>query len=104
MFHSHQELTRDTLPITVAAFFEQGGQNNCEKVVCMDYPEVALALDWLSQKGTAQLTGTGACVFASFTSEAEALAVMEEAKASFKQWRCFVAKGINQSPAIESIS
>lgn len=92
---SHQQLTRDTAAITVAAFFEQGGHNDCEKVVSSSYSEVAQALDWLRQFGAVQLTGTGACVFATLPSKADALALLDKTPT---QWECFVAKGINNSP------
>ncbi|ODS22947.1 4-(cytidine 5'-diphospho)-2-C-methyl-D-erythritol kinase [Candidatus Endobugula sertula] len=92
---SHQQLTRDTGAITVAAFFEQGGHNDCEHVVSQCYPEVAEALRWLRQYSAAQLTGTGACVFASFTDQDQAKAIFD--KASTK-WECFTARGINHSP------
>ncbi len=92
---SNQELTRDTAAITVAAFFEQGGHNDCEKVVCQSYPEVQKALTWLKQHGPAQLTGTGACVFSTFASKAEAEAVLSKTPT---EWECFIAKGINHSP------
>jgi 4-diphosphocytidyl-2-C-methyl-D-erythritol kinase len=94
---SSEELTRDTAAITVAAFFEQGGHNDCETVVCKAYPEVKKALDWLSQHASAQLTGTGACVFAAFSNESEALAVQTKVP---RHWECFVAKGTNHSPAL----
>lgn len=92
---SHEQLTRDTAAITVAAFFEQGGHNDCENVVSSCYPEVAQALDWLRQFGPAQLTGTGACVFATLPSKAKAMALLDKTPT---QWECFVAKGINHSP------
>ena len=92
---SHEELTRDTPPITVATFLEQGGHNDCEKLVCQHYPAVKTALDWLRQFAAAQLTGTGACVFASFLTEREARAVRQEAP---ENWTGFVARGINRSP------
>jgi 4-diphosphocytidyl-2-C-methyl-D-erythritol kinase len=92
---SHEQLTRDTVAITVAAFFEQGGHNDCESVVSSCYPGVAQALDWLRQFSSAQLTGTGACVFATLPSKADALALLDKTPS---QWECFVAKGINHSP------
>lgn len=92
---SHEELTRDTAAITVAAFFEQGGQNDCENVVCKCYPEVSKALIWLKQYANAQLTGTGACVFATFSDSAQAQAVLDKTPSD---WECFIAKGINHSP------
>lgn len=92
---SSEELTRDTAAITVAAFFEQGGHNDCETVVCRRYPAVAEALDWLRQYATARLTGTGACLFAAFPSESEATAILQKVP---HQWHGFVARGINTSP------
>jgi 4-diphosphocytidyl-2-C-methyl-D-erythritol kinase len=92
---SHEELTRDTSAITVAAFFEQGGHNDCETVVSKDYPEVKKALQWLRQHGSAQLTGTGACVFAAFADRDQAVAVLDKTPS---EWECFIAKGINHSP------
>ena len=74
------ELTRNSSPLTIRAFFEPGQtRNECEPVVRVRYPEVAAALDWLdAQSGVrdahqgARLTGTGACVFASFEREQHA--------------------------------
>ncbi|MGS2717672.1 4-(cytidine 5'-diphospho)-2-C-methyl-D-erythritol kinase [Eionea flava] len=92
---SNQELTRDTAAITVAAFFEQGGHNDCESVVCQHYPDVKKALMWLNNHENARLTGTGACVFASFATKAQAEAILNNTPT---EWECFIAKGINQSP------
>jgi 4-diphosphocytidyl-2-C-methyl-D-erythritol kinase len=92
---SREELTRDTTAITVAAFFEQGGHNDCTAVVCEHYPDVAAALIWLNNYGSARLTGTGACVFTTFSTEDKARAVLDEVPGT---WTGFVAKGINQSP------
>ena len=99
---SIEELTRDSLAITVAAFFEQGGKNDCENVVCQRYPEVKKAIKWLSNFSDAKLTGTGACVFAAFSEENKAKAVLKQAKSLAKDnsWQCFLAKGINQSPVL----
>jgi len=99
---SREELTRDTLAIKVALFFEQGGKNDCQNVVCKVYPEVRQAIDWLSRFADAKLTGTGACVFAAFSDESEARAVLRQASAlsEEKVWVCFVAKGINESPVL----
>ena len=41
------ELTRNSPLITIRAFFESGGRNDCEPVVRARSPEVADALDWL---------------------------------------------------------
>lgn len=99
---SREELTRDTLAIKVALFFEQGGKNDCQNVVCQAYPEVKKAIDWLSKFSDAKLTGTGACVFAAFSNENDAKALLRKASMLAKDngWICLVARGINQSPVI----
>ena len=58
------ELTRNSPLITIRAFFESGGRNDCEPVVRARYPEVAEALEWLARYAPARLTGTGSCIFA----------------------------------------
>lgn len=92
---SHRELTRDTSAITIAAFFEQGGHNDCEGIVRQLYPEVDLAFNWLNQHGEARLTGTGACVFLAFDNEAQAQHVFQLLPNKFQG---FVARGVNISP------
>lgn len=88
-------LTRDSFGITVRAFLEEGGKNDCQKVVEKLFPQVKDAVDWLGFFGPAQMTGTGACVFAPFATEAEARGVFAKKPA---QLNGFVAKGVNESP------
>ena len=97
---SHEELTRDTQAIRIAAFLEQGGRNDCETLVKKLYPEVEDALDWLNQFGPARMTGTGACVFTRFASRTEALAVLGQLPESLKG---FIARGANQSPLYKAL-
>lgn len=93
---SHKDLTRDTSAIKVAAFLERGGQNDCEALVRKLYPQVDNALIWLQNfDRNARMTGTGACVFASFASAEEALKVQAQLP---KHLPSFVAQGVNQSP------
>jgi 4-diphosphocytidyl-2-C-methyl-D-erythritol kinase len=92
---SHRQLTRNTSPIKMAAVFEQAGRNDCELVVRQLYPEIDKALNWLEKFGQAQLTGTGACVFARFKSKEQAQAVLYQLPGN---WQGFVARGINKSP------
>ncbi len=91
----NKDLTRATLAITVAAFFEKGGKNDCQPLVERLYPQVREAVEWLSQYSPAQLTGTGACVFASFPNQQAAQEVFARRP---KQLNGFVAKGVNNSP------
>jgi len=89
------ELTRNSPLITIRAFFESGGRNDCEPVVRARWPEVAEALEWLGQFASARLTGTGSCIFAAVGSPEEAERIAARAP---DQWRSFVARGLNVSP------
>ena len=91
-----QQLTRNTPPITIRAFREHGAGNNCQKVVENRFPEVQSARLWLGKYAAAQMTGTGACVFASFENRAQAATVLAKKP---EQWQGFIAQGVNKSPA-----
>jgi 4-diphosphocytidyl-2-C-methyl-D-erythritol kinase len=95
------ELTRNSAPITLRAFFQAGGRNDCEAPVRARFPEVAAALEWLGQYAPARLTGTGSCVFASFATAADAERVAARAP---DRWTSFVARGLNTSPMHERLS
>ncbi|MBS0578509.1 MAG: 4-(cytidine 5'-diphospho)-2-C-methyl-D-erythritol kinase [Proteobacteria bacterium] len=92
------ELTRNSPLITIRAFFDSGGRNDCEPVVRSRVPEVADALNWLAQYAPARLTGTGACVFAACASaiDAERLAARVP-----QRWTSYVTRGLNRSPLHE---
>ena len=94
------ELTRNSPLITIRAFFESGGRNDCESVVRAQTPEVGEALEWLARYAQARLTGTGSCVFAACASaiEAERLAARVP-----EQWTSYVARGVNTSPMLERL-
>lgn len=97
----HKDLTRDTAPITVAAFLERGGKNDCQPLVRRLYPEVDKALIWLEKfASNATMSGTGASVFATFESEAEAQRGLSKTP---EQWPAFVAKGVNRSPTCQQL-
>lgn len=89
------ELTRNSPLITIRAFLDSGGRNDCEPVVRRRFPAVAAALDWLSRFAPARLTGTGACVFAAFERVEEAERVAARVPDT---WRSFVARGLDRSP------
>ena len=95
------ELTRNSPPITIRAFLAGEGGNVCEPVVRSRYPAVAEALDWLGKYGAARMTGTGACVFAAFDTEAQARQVFATRP---EGWNGFVARGCNRSPLLERLS
>jgi 4-diphosphocytidyl-2-C-methyl-D-erythritol kinase len=89
------ELTRNSPVITIRAFFQSGGRNDCEPVVRARFPEVADALDWLGRFAPARLTGTGSCIFAPCATaiDAERLAARVP-----DRWTSYVARGLNVSP------
>ena len=93
------ELTRNSPLITIRAFFDSGGRNDCEPLVRARFPEVDQALAWLAARaGPAFLTGTGACVFTRCAGAAEA----ERLRAQLPdRWRGYVARGLNTSPLHE---
>jgi 4-diphosphocytidyl-2-C-methyl-D-erythritol kinase len=94
---SDPDLTRDTPRTKIPDLISGGGRNDCEAVVRRRYPEVAAALDWLDRFSPSRMTGTGACVFASFATEADAQAVARQIP---QTWTGFVARGVNRSPLL----
>ncbi|MGO9592879.1 MAG: 4-(cytidine 5'-diphospho)-2-C-methyl-D-erythritol kinase [Steroidobacteraceae bacterium] len=96
------ELTRNSTIITIRAFSESRAVNVFEPVVCARRPEVAEALGWLRGQIdghgvaiTARMTGTGACIFASFERAEEAERIAARVP---DRWGSFVARGLNRSP------
>lgn len=94
------DLTRNTAAITIRDFLEGAGHNDCENVVRERYPQVREVLDWLGQKYETRMTGTGACVFARFSSEDEA---EQAVKGLPRRWRYFLAQGLNRSPLAQRL-
>jgi 4-diphosphocytidyl-2-C-methyl-D-erythritol kinase len=95
------ELTRNSPLITIRAFLDSGGRNDCEGVVRARAPEVAEALDWLARFAPARLTGTGSCVFAACESAAQAERLAAQVP---DRWASFVAAGLNTSPVHARLS
>jgi 4-diphosphocytidyl-2-C-methyl-D-erythritol kinase len=107
------ELTRNTPPLKIAPFSAGAGRpvrsgfqpldrpgssvghNDLQPVVVGRYPEVARHLEWLSQFGEARMTGSGACVFASFGTQEAALEVLRQLPESMQG---FVAQGLDKHP------
>jgi len=97
---SSSELTRDCSPITIRAFLEGEGKNVFQPLVLKHYPEVKKAYDWLSQFATTKLTGTGACLFAQFENEQQAIDIKNQVPTGWNSW---VVKGLNESPLSQLI-
>ena len=91
------ELTRNTEPLKMEDFSAFAGvfHNDLQPVVESRYPAVREHLEWLSHRGPARMTGSGACVFADFGERGQAEAVLKELPDSM---RGFVARGLSRHP------
>lgn len=89
------ELKRDTPAIAPEAWQPGFGGNDLEAVVCSRFPEVARHLEWLERFGTARMSGSGACVFAEFPSQAAAQAALAQLPGQMRGW---VASGLDRHP------
>lgn len=105
------ELTRNTSPITIAAFLEGGGRNDCQALVSKRHPAVRQALDWLGNFAPGQLTGTGSAIYATLPTEKEARAILATALSDTQplvlegqKVNGFVAKGLNQSALLPVVA
>ncbi|MGV8934571.1 MAG: 4-(cytidine 5'-diphospho)-2-C-methyl-D-erythritol kinase [Gallionellaceae bacterium] len=99
---THPELTRDSISITIRAL--PIGQrlstvawlgNDLQAIACKLYPDVANYLEILGKFAPALMTGSGACVFAEFASEAEAQNALQQLPTGVQG---VVAEGLQQHP------
>jgi 4-diphosphocytidyl-2-C-methyl-D-erythritol kinase len=98
------DLTRNTKPVRITDFsrhldgqtdLKGFGKNDLQAVASRLFPPVAEAVEWLGQFGDARMTGSGACVFCAFSSEAEAAQVVAAAP---ERWRAWTAKSLPVHP------
>lgn len=95
------ELTRGSPATTIRAFAAGDTPNDCLPLVRKRYPEVAKALEWLDQHTKARLTGTGACIFGTFTTAEAARKLLDKVPDGLK---AFVTTGMNTSPLLERLA
>lgn len=93
-------LTQNTKSIKISSFSVGFGRNDLESAVCSRYPAVARYLDWLKAYGDARMTGSGACVFTEFSTEAQARAVASRLPLDM---RGFVVRGLDRHPLEEGL-
>ena len=89
------ELTRNSQPITIRGFLDEGGRNDCTLTVRGRFPAVGRALDWLSTFGEARLTGTGACILLGLDTIGAAERILRVMPPDMTG---FIAQGLNESP------
>ena len=101
---SAEGLTRNTKAVTISDFSRHltaskgltgFGKNDLQAVASTLFPPVAQALGWLQQYGDARMTGSGACVFCAFASEAEADRVLVAMAGAWQGWK---ARSLQQHP------
>ncbi|MCE3606752.1 4-(cytidine 5'-diphospho)-2-C-methyl-D-erythritol kinase [Massilia sp. P8910] len=99
-----EHLTRDTKPVRITDFSRHTmnrtdstgfGRNDLQAVAVSLFPPVAQAIDWLSAHGDARMTGSGACVFCAFSSEADADTVLQQVPGIWRAWK---AKALMHHP------
>ena len=89
-------LTQNTKALKIPPFFFGLGRNDLEPLVARRHPEIAAHLEWLrARRSEARMTGSGACVFAEFAAEGEALGVHAELPEGM---RGFVTRGLDRHP------
>ena len=97
--NSKISLTKHTNPMTIADFSRAPDSNfwhnDLESTVCENYPQVADALDWLSQFGLARMSGSGSSVFIALDNPETAELILQQMPGNT---RGFVAKGLDVHP------
>jgi len=89
-------LTRNSKALKIPPFFFGLGRNDLEPLAAMRHPGIAEHLEWLrARRSEARMTGSGACVFAEFSTEGEARAVQAEMPQTM---RGFVSRGLERHP------
>jgi 4-diphosphocytidyl-2-C-methyl-D-erythritol kinase len=90
------DLKRDTPAMRPEDWRNGVGHNDLEAIACARFPVVAAHLAWLKERAPqAMMTGSGACVFASFPRRSDAEAVLATLPAGMRGW---IADGLAEHP------
>ncbi|MBN25971.1 MAG: 4-(cytidine 5'-diphospho)-2-C-methyl-D-erythritol kinase [Alteromonadaceae bacterium] len=95
------ELPRNTPVISWQEYDFDQTHNDCQQLVCNRFENVANTLRWLLEYAPSRMTGTGACLFAVFTSNQEAENVLANLPSGCSG---FVAKGVDVSPVHDKLA
>ena len=98
---SDPELTRNTPVSTIHGLSLAASRNDCEPVTRRLYPAVAQAMDWLGEFAPARMSGTGASIFAPFSSRDAAEQVGNLVPPG---WTWFTAAARNRSPLLDRLA
>ena len=95
------ELTRNTPSMRPTDWRPGIGHNDLEAVAWARFPEIKESLAWLKQHSSnALMTGSGACVFASFSQRAAAEAALACLPKGMSGW---IADGLSEHPLLKII-
>lgn len=90
------ELKRDTPPMRPSDWRPGAGHNDLEAVACAKFPVVAEHLAWLKKHAPhAMMTGSGACLFASFPQRSAAERILALLPTDMRGW---IADGLPEHP------
>lgn len=93
-------LTRNTPAIKVRDLATASTHNDLEAVACRQHPLIAECINWLNQFAPARMTGSGSCVFARSTSQAQADHVVSRLP---DFWHGFAVRALDQHPLLEYV-
>lgn len=99
----HPQLKRDSVTKNITQLLNEPFSNDCQPIVCQLYPEIDQLIQFMSQKASTRLTGTGACIFSECTSKQQAEILQLDLlhhPLSTLITTSFIAKGVNQSPLL----
>lgn len=97
---NHPELPRSTPRIAHTDYGFNSTRNDCQRLVCDQYPDIANTLHRLLEYAPTRMTGTGACLFSCFDELQQAQKVAAQLPT---QWQWFIAAGVNESPALAMV-
>ena len=95
------DLCRNSTALTPTHYQPGDGHNDFEPLIIRQYPLIAEALSWLKEHANGRLTGTGACVFATFDNQEKASRI---ASLAASKWNTMVVRGLNHSPLHAKLS
>jgi 4-diphosphocytidyl-2-C-methyl-D-erythritol kinase len=95
------ELKRNTRAIFSGEWQPGFGGNDLAPVAAARFPAVAEHIGWLGRFGRAQMSGSGACVFAEFETRERAGAVLQQLPEGMRGW---VAGGLDGHPLFDLAS
>lgn len=101
---SSKALTRNSPSITVSDFrsYPNGAwKNDLQDVAVQLFPEILVALRWLSSYGNAKMTGSGSCVFCACPNENAAVEILNNVPRQFTgKWVAWKAKALKEHPLL----